>query len=48
MVDVKQKVLILGAGLVSTPLVEYLSRDKSVKLTTGKDSTHPNMASKLV
>lgn len=35
MVDIKQKVLVLGAGLVSTPLVEYLSRDKSVQLTTG-------------
>ena len=34
-VEIKQRVLVLGAGLVSGPLVEYLTRDKSLKLTTG-------------
>jgi len=33
-VVIKQRVLVLGAGLVSGPLVEYLTRDKSLKLTT--------------
>ena len=34
-VAIKQRVLVLGAGLVSGPLVEYLTRDKSLKLTAG-------------
>lgn len=30
-----KKVLVLGAGYVSTPLVEYLSREKGVAITVG-------------
>ena len=35
-VEIKQRVLVLGAGRVSGPLVEYLTRDPSLKITTGK------------
>ena len=31
-----KKVLILGAGYVSEPVVEYLSRDKTISITLGK------------
>ncbi|XP_057296367.1 alpha-aminoadipic semialdehyde synthase, mitochondrial-like [Hydractinia symbiolongicarpus] len=33
-VDIKHKVLVLGAGRVAAPLVEYLTRDPGVRLTT--------------
>lgn len=32
--DIKHKVLVLGAGRVSGPLVEYLTRDGTVKITS--------------
>ena len=35
-VDIKHKVLVLGAGRVAAPLVEYLTRDPAVKLSAGK------------
>ena len=34
--NIKHRVLVLGAGHVASPLIEYLTRDKSVKITTGK------------
>lgn len=33
-VEINHRVLVLGSGLVAGPLVEYLTRDKSVRLTT--------------
>ena len=33
----KQKVLILGSGHVSGPVVEYLARDPDRHLTIGKE-----------
>lgn len=35
-VEIEQRVLVLGAGRVSGPLVEYMTRDPSLKITTGK------------
>lgn len=35
-VEIKQRVLVLGAGRVSGPLVEYMTRDPSLKITKGK------------
>ena len=32
----QKKVLILGAGYVAGPAVDYLSRDKDVHVTVGK------------
>lgn len=43
-VEIKQKVLVLGAGRVSGPLVEYLTRDPSLKITTGK---HMNLSKNI-
>lgn len=36
--DQLTQVLILGSGLVASPVVEYLARDKSVAVTVGKYS----------
>ena len=33
--ETKHKVLVLGAGRVASPLLEYLSRDPSVKISSG-------------
>lgn len=33
--DKKKKVLILGSGYVSEPVIEYLTRDPSVEITAG-------------
>ncbi|XP_055974081.1 alpha-aminoadipic semialdehyde synthase, mitochondrial isoform X2 [Sorex fumeus] len=33
----KKKVLVLGTGYVSEPVLEYLSRDKNIELTVGSD-----------
>jgi hypothetical protein len=35
-IDIKHKVLLLGSGLVTGPVVEYLMRDQSIRLTIGK------------
>ena len=35
-IDIKHKVLLLGSGLVSAPVVDYLMRDQSIRLTVGK------------
>ena len=32
----QKKVLVLGAGYVSAPVVDYLTRDKTVELSVGK------------
>lgn len=32
----KKKVLVLGSGYVSEPVLEYLSRDDNVEITVGK------------
>ena len=32
-IDIKHKVLLLGSGLVTGPVVEYLMRDQSIRLT---------------
>ena len=34
-IDIKHKVLLLGSGLVTGPVVEYLMRDQSIRLTIG-------------
>ena len=31
-----KKVLLLGAGYVSAPVVDYLTRDKHISVTVGK------------
>jgi len=50
--EIKHRVLVLGAGRVSAPLVEYLTRDPTVKITTVSSvydevellaSTYPNV-----
>ena len=33
--ETKHKVLVLGAGRVAAPLLEYLSRDPAVKIYSG-------------
>ena len=35
-IDIKHKVLLLGSGSVSAPVVDYLMRDQSIRLTVGK------------
>ncbi|XP_072508997.1 alpha-aminoadipic semialdehyde synthase, mitochondrial isoform X2 [Notamacropus eugenii] len=35
--DMRKKVLLLGTGYVSEPVVEYLSRDSSIEITVGSD-----------
>lgn len=35
-IDIKYKVLLLGSGLVAGPVVDYLMRDQSIRLTIGK------------
>lgn len=32
----KKKVLVLGTGYVSEPVLEYLSRDNNIEITVGK------------
>lgn len=32
----KKKVLVLGTGYVSEPVLEYLSRDDNIEITVGK------------
>lgn len=32
----KKKVLVLGTGYVSEPVLEYLSRDRDIEITVGK------------
>ena len=32
----KKKVLVLGSGYVSEPVLEYLSRDDNIEITVGK------------
>ena len=33
----EKKVLVLGAGYVSTPVVDYLTRDESIGVTVASD-----------
>ena len=33
----QKRVLVLGAGYVSGPVVDYLTRDKTISVTVGKD-----------
>ena len=35
-IDIKHKALLLGSGSVSAPVVDYLMRDQSIRLTVGK------------
>ncbi|XP_062062591.1 alpha-aminoadipic semialdehyde synthase, mitochondrial isoform X3 [Lepus europaeus] len=35
--DTKKKVLVLGSGYVSEPVLEYLSRDNNIEITVGSD-----------
>ncbi|XP_036616026.1 alpha-aminoadipic semialdehyde synthase, mitochondrial [Trichosurus vulpecula] len=35
--DMRKKVLLLGTGYVSEPVLEYLSRDGSIEITVGSD-----------
>jgi len=37
--ETNKKVLILGAGFVSAPVVDYLTRDNKTQITVGKRST---------
>ena len=37
-IDIKHKVLLLGSGLVTGPVVDYLMRDQSICLTIGKQA----------
>lgn len=34
----KKKVLVLGSGYVSEPVLEYLSRDDNIEITVGKEA----------
>ncbi|XP_041531621.1 alpha-aminoadipic semialdehyde synthase, mitochondrial isoform X2 [Microtus oregoni] len=36
----KKKVLVLGSGYVSGPVLEYLSRDNNIEITVGSDMTN--------
>ncbi|XP_021087475.1 alpha-aminoadipic semialdehyde synthase, mitochondrial isoform X2 [Mesocricetus auratus] len=36
----KKKVLVLGSGYVSEPVLEYLSRDNNIEITVGSDMTN--------
>ncbi|MEJ1280874.1 aminoadipate-semialdehyde synthase [Cricetulus griseus] len=36
----KKKVLVLGSGYVSGPVLEYLSRDNKIEITVGSDMTN--------
>ncbi|MBZ3890548.1 Alpha-aminoadipic semialdehyde synthase, mitochondrial [Sciurus carolinensis] len=36
----KKKVLVLGSGYVSGPVLEYLSRDRNIEITVGSDMTN--------
>uniref|UniRef100_A0A8C6H1G3 Saccharopine dehydrogenase (NAD(+), L-glutamate-forming) n=1 Tax=Mus spicilegus TaxID=10103 RepID=A0A8C6H1G3_MUSSI len=36
----KKKVLVLGSGYVSGPVLEYLSRDNNIEITLGSDMTN--------
>ena len=38
-IDIKHKVLLLGSGLVTGPVVDYLMRDQSIRLTIGKQGS---------
>lgn len=33
--DKKKRILLLGSGYVSGPVIEYLTRDPNVEITTG-------------
>jgi alpha-aminoadipic semialdehyde synthase len=33
----KKKVLVLGSGYVSGPVLEYLSRDNNIEITLGNE-----------
>ncbi|XP_028397986.1 alpha-aminoadipic semialdehyde synthase, mitochondrial-like [Dendronephthya gigantea] len=44
-IDIKHRVLLLGSGLVSGPVVEYLMRDQSIRLTIA--SVEPEEAAAL-
>ena len=37
-IDIKHKVLLLGSGLVTGPVVDYLMRDQSIRLTIGRQA----------
>lgn len=36
--DTEKRVLVLGAGFVSAPLVEYLHREKNIAIIVGKQT----------
>ena len=40
----QKKVLVLGAGYVSAPVVDYLTREKSLELTAGKNTFQQNLS----
>jgi hypothetical protein len=41
-IDIKHKILLLGSGLVTGPVVDYLMRDQSIRLTIGKKRCKTN------
>ncbi len=43
MVSSSKNVLILGAGYVSEPVVEYLTRDPTISVTVGKSKTYSQL-----
>lgn len=39
----KRNALVLGAGYVSAPLVEYLNRESNLQVTVGKNKTRKHL-----
>jgi hypothetical protein len=39
-IPIKRRVLILGSGMTVGPVIEYLTRDKTLAVTVGKYQLH--------